>query len=192
MTETTSLERRPGYSTGWIGLVFIGISLLVKPAICSGSSTPMSFMGSVPVSKAGIGSAMNDTTRQLGGALGVAVLGTVMNSRYLEGIEAVKTSLPQLPDELYQGISNSIQTAHMIAANPKVPAQFADTIRTTANQAFVSGMNEAMWIGAAIIALNAVIVMLVLPTHIRRSAERAAPASPRPMASRLEADGAAD
>ena len=127
-----------------------------------------------------------------GGPIKVAVLGTVMNSRYLEGIATLRTALPQLPDDIYLGISNSIQAAHMIASNPKVPAQFADTIRGTANQAFVSGMNDAMLIGAAIMALNAVIVVLVLPSRIRRSEEHAAPATALPMTSHLEPDGAAD
>ncbi|MEL7674649.1 MAG: hypothetical protein AAGU78_12990, partial [Chloroflexota bacterium] len=125
--------------------------------------------------------------------LGVAVLGTVMNSRYLEGIAELKTALPQLPADIYAGISNSIQAAHMIAANPKVPAQFGDTIRTTANSAFVAGMNEAMLIGAAIMALNAVIVLLILPSRIRRSAEHELPALGHAIAaSGLETGSAAD
>jgi len=175
------------YATIVLGEIILaaGMGFAVSPATNS-------IMGSVPVSKAGIGSAMNDTTRQLGGALGVAVLGTVMNSRYLEGIEALKTALPQLPDDIFAGISNSVQAAHMIAANPKVPASFADTIRFTANQAFVTGMNEAMLIGAAIMALNAVIVILILPAHIRRSTEHDLLSSGQPSASGLEAGSPAD
>jgi len=182
-----AFEAGSAYATIVVGEIILagGMGFAVSPATNS-------IMGSVPVSKAGIGSAMNDTTRQLGGALGVAVLGTVMNSRYLEGIATLRTALPQLPDDIYLGISNSIQAAHMIASNPKVPAQFADTIRGTANQAFVSGMNDAMLIGAAIMALNAVIVVLVLPSRIRRSEEHAAPATALPMTSHLEPDGAAD
>ncbi|MCZ2098246.1 MAG: MFS transporter [Anaerolineae bacterium] len=176
------------YATVVVGEIILaaGMGFAVSPATNS-------IMGAVPISKAGIGSAMNDTTRQLGGALGVAVLGTVMNSRYLEGIAELKTALPQLPADIYAGISNSIQAAHMIAANPKVPAQFGDTIRTTANSAFVAGMNEAMLIGAAIMALNAVIVLLILPSRIRRSAEHELPALGHAIAaSGLETGSAAD
>ncbi len=41
-----------------------------------------SIMGSLPREKAGVGSAMNDTTRQVGGAVGVAVLGSILSSHY--------------------------------------------------------------------------------------------------------------
>jgi hypothetical protein len=45
-------------------------------------SATESIMGSLPLAKAGVGSAVNDTTRQVGGALGVAVLGSVMSSTH--------------------------------------------------------------------------------------------------------------
>jgi len=47
-----------------------------------------SIMGSIPVNKAGVGSAMNDTTRQVGGALSVATLGTLLNSTYISQVNA--------------------------------------------------------------------------------------------------------
>jgi len=131
-----------------------------------------SIMGSVPVSKAGIGSAMNDTTRQLGGALGVAVLGTIMNGRYLDGIQSLKTSLPQLTAEAFNGISNSIQAAHMVASNPRVPEPISQTIVQTANQAFVAGMIDAMLFGAAVMLVNAIVVALILPSHVRAPREQ--------------------
>src|SRR5262249_48664909 len=56
-------------------LVAIGMSLTMAPAT-------ESIMGSLPLAKAGVGSAVNDTTRQLGGALGVAVIGSVLASTY--------------------------------------------------------------------------------------------------------------
>ena len=84
------------YSTVAIGMVIFpfGLGLTMSPATNS-------IMQSVPVNKAGIGSAMNDTTRQLGGALGVAILGTVMNNVYLNEIEALRTALPQLPQQAF-------------------------------------------------------------------------------------------
>ena len=56
-------------------LLAIGMGLVMAPAT-------ESIMGSLPRAKAGVGSAMNDTTRQVGGALGVAVVGSVMLSTY--------------------------------------------------------------------------------------------------------------
>ena len=46
-----------------------------------------SVMGSLPREKAGVGSAVNDTTRQMGGALGVAIIGTIVASVYSSGID---------------------------------------------------------------------------------------------------------
>ena len=75
-----------------------------------------SIMGSIPVYKAGIGSAMNDTTRQIGGALGVAVLGTIMNSTYLSQIRNSEV-IAALPENINEAIESSIQSAHIAAQN---------------------------------------------------------------------------
>lgn len=159
------------YTTVALGEIILagGMGFAVSPATDS-------IMGSVPVSKAGVGSAMNDTTRQLGGALGVAVLGTIMNGRYLDGIESLKTALPQLRPDMFDGISNSIQAAHMIASKPEVPAPFAETIIGIADHAFVSGMNDAMLFGAAVMLVNALVVLMILPSRIRLPREDAGPA----------------
>lgn len=164
------------YTTVALGEIILasGMGFAVSPATDS-------IMGSVPVSKAGIGSAMNDTTRQLGGALGVAVLGTIMNGRYLDGIETLKEALPQLRPDMFEGISSSIQAAHMIASNPQVPEPFATMITGIADQAFVTGMNDAMLFGSAVMLVNALLVLLILPSRIRapRESEPAADAFDR-------------
>ena len=158
------------YTTVALGEIILasGMGFAVSPATDS-------IMGSVPVSKAGIGSAMNDTTRQLGGALGVAVLGTIMNGRYLDGIETLKEALPQLRPDMFEGISSSIQAAHMIASNPQVPEPFATMITGIADQAFVTGMNDAMLFGSAVMLVNALLVLLILPFASGRPAKASPP-----------------
>jgi EmrB/QacA subfamily drug resistance transporter len=147
-----------------------GMGLAVSPATNS-------VMAAVPISKAGIGSAMNDTTRQLGGALGVAVLGTVMNNAYQQGISALHTTLPQLPDTAYQVISSSIQAAHILAEDPSIPAAAHDLIINTANDAFINGMNEAMFVGALIMAGAALFALFFLPAHAKRIEDEPLPTS---------------
>ena len=71
----------------------LGIGITMSPATNS-------IMGSIPVSEAGVGSAMNDTTRQIGGALGVAVLGSLFNSAYIGTIDGIKWPVP-LPSPTY-------------------------------------------------------------------------------------------
>src|SRR5206468_11122593 len=57
-----------------LAIVAVGMGFTMPPSTAS-------IMSSLPMAKAGVGSAMNDTTRELGGALGVAVLGSVLASR---------------------------------------------------------------------------------------------------------------
>jgi hypothetical protein len=161
-----------------IGQVLFGIGMGVSMAPATNS-----IMGSVPVSKAGIGSAMNDTTRQLGGAFGVAVLGTIANQAYMHGVETLRTTLPipeafaQQAELAFQGISSSIQGAHMVATSlaetPLVPPDVPQMIIDTANQAFVLGMNNAMLIGSIIMICTAVLTYFILPAHVRRSQDEA-------------------
>ena len=78
-----------GYGHIFVALLFLGVGIgfAIAPAT-------ESIMGSLPVEKAGVGSAMNDTTRQVGGALGVAILGSVFSSAYLAGIAPALRGAP--------------------------------------------------------------------------------------------------
>jgi hypothetical protein len=143
-------------------------------------------MGSVPVSKAGIGSAMNDTTRQLGGALGVAVLGTIMSQAYLHGVETLRPTIDGLlanippafaeqAQQIWPAIESSIQGAHIVASRmaevPLVPAAIPQQIIDTSNAAFMTGMNQAMLVGSLIMLATAVLTYFILPAQVRRSEE---------------------
>lgn len=158
-------------------LLATGIGTAISPAT-------LSIMNSIPMSKAGVGSAMNDTTRQLGGALGVAVLGTIATNAYLNGIEPLRAQLAGLPSETFAAISNSIQTAQVAANNPAVPDALRETILATTNQAFVSGMNNAMFVGSMVMLGAFIIVTLLMPAPtVSRSPETvAAPAAPEKVA----------
>src|SRR5947208_8424871 len=92
----------------WGGLVRIifgaGMGFTTAPAT-------ESIMGSLPPGKAGVGSAVNDTTRQTGGALGVAVLGSVFASRYHAAVAASATTLAGLPASVRAAVRDSIGKA---------------------------------------------------------------------------------
>jgi len=143
------------YPTMLFGLAIMGagMGMAMSPATNS-------IMGSVPVRKAGVGSAMNDTTRQIGGALGVAVLGTLMNHRYLHEISSLKASVPP---QAYEAVSNSIQGAHAVAG--QIGGSTAQSIVHLSDRAFVSGMTEAMLIASGIMAVAALFVFAVLPAE---------------------------
>jgi hypothetical protein len=70
-----------------LGALGVGMGLAMAPATDS-------IMGSLPTAKAGVGSAMNTTTRQVGGALGVAVLGSVLTSAYRDQLAPALGGLP--------------------------------------------------------------------------------------------------
>jgi hypothetical protein len=142
-------------------MIAVGLGLVMAPATDS-------IMGSVPEHKAGIGSAMNDTTREIGGALGVAILGTVLNNVY---IDKVRGLIDQLPEQAYEGVRDSIQGAHFIAANPDLPPEVSASILDVANNAFVSGITEAMFVGALIMAGASLVALVFLPAKVRPPAE---------------------
>jgi len=139
-------------------IVAVGLGVAMSPATNS-------IMGSIPVSEAGVGSAMNDTTRQVGGALGVAVLGTLLNSTYVSKIDGTNWPVP-LPRQLLVAIRSSIQGAHIAAQNVPNP-QLPRLIISTANQAFTSGMAHALLIGSIIMAITSAVTFIILPARVR-------------------------
>jgi EmrB/QacA subfamily drug resistance transporter len=142
-------------------LLALGLGLAVSPATNS-------IMSSVPVSKAGIGSAMNDTTRQLGGALGIAVLGTIMNNRYIASLSALRDVVPA---DVFEAVAGSIQAVRGVVAQSGISPETAQLISDTAKQAFIIGMREAIFIGAIIMAVTAVVTLIILPAQVRRPQE---------------------
>ena len=128
----------------------IGMANVMPPAT-------EAIMASVPREKAGVGSAIGNTIRQVGGALGVAVLGTVLSGVYrshidghLAGLTAAQQSTAQ------ESISSTYAVAGQVAQHsPGNAAQLLDA----GNQSFVAAMHWAS-AGSAIVALLGVIVVL--------------------------------
>jgi EmrB/QacA subfamily drug resistance transporter len=148
------------------------VLLIAMIVLCSGMAMAMSpatnsIMGSVPVNKAGVGSAMNNTLRQVGGALGVAVLGTLMNNTYISKVNlALGNPQMGLPAQGLDAIRSGIQGAHIFADKMGDPA-VTKTIIDVTNNAFVSGMKEALVIGAIISAAAGLITLIILPAKIQ-------------------------
>jgi hypothetical protein len=118
-----------------------------------------SIMGSLPPSKAGVGSAVNDTTRQTGGALGVAIIGSVFLFRYHNAVG----TLSGLPPSVASAVRNSIGTA-LDAARTLPHAQQA-RIATIADHAFVSSMRLAYPVAAVVVLAAALVTWKFLPAR---------------------------
>lgn len=137
----------------------LGVGFTMAPATNS-------VMGSVPVDQSGIGSAMNSTMRQVGGALGVAVLGTILNSTYINHINATVWP-PQLPAQALAAIRSSIQGADVVAKNPQLPAQLSGMVTDVSHQAFTSGSERALIVSAIIMAVSVVVTLIILPNKVK-------------------------
>jgi MFS transporter, DHA2 family, integral membrane protein len=132
-----------------------GMALCVSPLTGS-------IMSAVPLGRAGVGSAMNDTTRELGGALGVAVLGSIVASRYNSEIASAIAGLPPATHSLADsGLSGALEVSGQVGG-----AQGAH-IASTAREAYVSGMSIATLVGAAVALIASVIVYRNLPSSLR-------------------------
>jgi hypothetical protein len=118
-------------------------------------------MSAVPPRRAGAGSAMNDATRELGAALGVAVLGSIAASRYGSGLGPAIASLsPADQAAARTSLAGALQTAS------RLPADAAAQLVSGAEHAFVSGVHLAAICGAILAASAAVLVLRFLPRHI--------------------------
>lgn len=156
-----------------LSLMAVGMGLVMAPAT-------ESIMGSLPRAKAGVGSAMNDTTRQVGGALGVAVVGSVMLSVYggRAGDAITRAHVPVNADLLAQARQN-LSTALGIATDKHVPAGVSTRLVTEINQAFVSGMHRGVLFAAAATLIGAIAVFRYLPAR-GRDPEAVAASAPGP------------
>jgi hypothetical protein len=141
-----------------------------------------SVMGSLPLAKAGVGSAVNDTTRQVGGALGVAIIGSVVSSVYGSKVGDFFVGKPA-PKAAVDAAKNSLGGAIAVAqdvAKQSVPGarQISQSLVHTANSAFVDAFHWGAIVGACVLALGALVVVLFLPARARETlAERTAAVS---------------
>ena len=144
-------------------LMGVGMGNVMAPATDS-------IMGSLPRAKAGVGSAMNDTTRQTGGAIGVAVLGSILASRYASSVTQAAHA-GRVPAGLLSGIKANVGQAVAIANSPQA-GRFGATIGSVAREAFVSAFHAAALIGAVIMVLTTIGVAIWLPARPRDEDDR--------------------
>jgi EmrB/QacA subfamily drug resistance transporter len=135
-------------------LLGLGMGCVMAPAT-------ESVMGSLPLAKAGVGSAVNDTTRQVGGALGVAIVGSVLSSIY--GSKIVDALAGHgVPAEAVAGAKGSLGGALQLAQQAHQPA-----LAELAKSSFVDGMHVAAFVAAGAAAIGVVVSVLFLPARAR-------------------------
>jgi AcrR family transcriptional regulator len=126
-------------------LLSLGLGTAMAPATAS-------VMSVLPLDKAGVGSAVNDAVRMVGGALGVAVLGSVLSSGYRGGMEGAPAAAR---DSLGAALSSGDPALARLATD-----------------SFVSGMHTTAIVAAAVALAGAVLAAAYLPRGVRRPARR--------------------
>ena len=157
------LEPTSGY-----GHVLIG--MFVMASGMGLTMTPMTelIMSSVPRDKAGVGSAMNDTTREVGTTLGVAVLGSILSSGYTSNLGSAVTGLPAAARQTAEGsLAGALGVAREIGGTQGA------AIIDAAKSAWTDGLQLSMFIGTAIVLVAAVIAARFLPGKIGTSTDEA-------------------
>jgi fucose permease len=131
-----------------------GLGLTTAPAT-------EAIMGSLSADKAGIGSAVNDTTRELGGTLGVAIVGSVFASVY-SGHLGSAPALNALPSEVGTAMRHSMAVAYTVIG--QLPAEQAGGVRDAVNHAFLDGLQVGTLVCAGIALGAAIVVGWLLPS----------------------------
>jgi EmrB/QacA subfamily drug resistance transporter len=143
---------------------FIVAMQMVVMGLGLGSTTACateSIMGSLSVDKAGVGSAVNDTTRELGGTLGVAVVGSVFTSVYVHSLQGGKV-YAALPVATRHAANESVSAAAAIAG--KLGAQ-APLFITEVKSSFVSGFGVGCWVVSGVALAGSLFAARFLPSH---------------------------
>ena len=156
-----------GRIVGSMTLMAAGLALTTGPATDA-------VMGALPRAKAGAGSAVNDTTREVGGTLGVAVVGSVMSSIYGPRLADALASLG-VPTPSVDAARESVAAG--LAVVGQLPASAQAAAGSAVRQAFVDGLQAGSLIAAATTFGAAIIVLIFLPARHRVEAQ-AEPVAP--------------
>ena len=138
-----------------VGLLLFGLGA----GIAMPPATEM-IMATLPPARAGVGSAVNDTVREFGGALGVAVIGSVAATSYATSMRGELDQFPNLTGTdrsmLVNNVGAAIQTSQHLGDQ-------ADQIAAAARTAFVDSMHSSLWIAAGLAFCAAVVAFTQLP-----------------------------
>lgn len=148
----TLISADGGYLPVLPGLIVLGLGsgLAMTPST-------EAITGSLPAEEQGVASAINDLTRELGAALGVALLGGLLTAGYRTAISPHLTGLPDgIAETAREGVANAAIASQQAGAD-------AEGLLESAHEAFITGWQQAMWAGVAVMATLLIITMIRAP-----------------------------
>lgn len=148
-------------ATGYDRLALAMLAMGVGMGL-AGTPATESIMSSVPPDRANVGSAVNDTTRELGGALGVAVVGSIVSSLYGSRLDGA------LPDGVPAPLAAAARES--VGAATQMTGRAGTAVADAAREAFVVAMSRGTLVVAAMAALGALIAWRFLPSAARTEA----------------------
>ena len=133
---------------GWLALTGAGMGLTITPAMDA-------VLGDIPADRTGSGTALTMAVRQVGGALGVAVLGSVASAAYTG-----RLALEGLPPEAASAVRESVTGGMAVARSAG-----SEALATSVSEAFVHAVSVVLLATAALALLGALVTALRLPAH---------------------------
>ncbi|GGQ84958.1 MFS transporter [Streptomyces flaveolus] len=156
----TQIDKGSTYGDFLAPLMMLGLALGL--AISPATDT---IMGSFPESELGVGGGVNDTALELGGALGIAVLGSLLGTAYRDELtDLVGNRLPaEAMETAKDSVGAGLAVAERVAQDPSAGPQQAQAAVDAVHQAFAHGVAQTSLIGGIIMAAGTLIVLAILP-----------------------------
>jgi MFS transporter, DHA2 family, multidrug resistance protein len=152
----TTVSSSTGYAAAWVSVAGLGLGLAMPSAMNVA-------LGALSAERSGSGSALISALRQVGGTIGVAVLGTVISNGYRGGLSV--HGLPaSVATAARSGVAGGVEVARRLGSAP-----FLDEVRT----AFVHGMDAMLWVCGGIALASALLAVVFLPRRTAGSGARA-------------------
>ena len=145
-----------GYLPVLPGILVLGLGMGL-----SMSPGTTAITASLPEEKQGVASALNDTVREFGGAIGIALIGSILSAGYSSNVSAATSGLPaEAAAAVKEGIGGALTVAPTLGAN-------GPAVLESARRAFVDGWQLSLWIAAAIAIAAATFTGVWIPRHQR-------------------------
>jgi EmrB/QacA subfamily drug resistance transporter len=152
------------------GRIIAAMALMAAGLGLTSSPATEAIMGALPAAKAGVGSAVNDTTREVGGTLGVAVVGSVLSSAYASHVTTALAALG-VPAAAASTAGQSVAAGIAVAGH--LPAGLAGLAEAAVRNGFMAGLHHGSLVAAGAAAGAALAALIFLPARASQPAAAA-------------------